>query len=160
MWEENGSIGSPQINTRSPGWPRRTAAAHLNLPCWSPTSLLTPLLQLWALHIILKTTESLRLENTSRIKSNCSPLPPCPLTVSLSVTSLWFWNTSRDSDSWAAVASNTYKACKILVIINTAPWSVFLYLSFDEIKLISRGNWGMVALRAFWKKRGKSLGYQ
>jgi len=48
--------------------------------------------------------ESLRLEKTSKItKSNPSPLPPCPLT--LSATSPWFWNVPRASDPttpWAA----------------------------------------------------------
>jgi len=42
--------------------------------------------------------ESLKLEKTTKIiKSNISPLPPCPTTVSLSATSSQFWNTSRDS---------------------------------------------------------------
>jgi len=50
--------------------------------------------------------ESLRLEKTSKITNfNPSPIPPCPLTTSLSATSPQFWNTPRDGDSpapWAA----------------------------------------------------------
>ena len=43
---------------------------------------------------------SLRLEKMSRIiTSNSKSSPPCPLTTSLSATSPWFRNTSRDGDS-------------------------------------------------------------
>ena len=53
--------------------------------------------------LILRITESLRLEKSSQItKSNPSP----PLLTSLSATSPLFWNTSKDGDPtspWAAV---------------------------------------------------------
>jgi len=40
-----------------------------------------------------------RLEkNSGTIRSKHNPLPPCPLPTSLSTTSPWFWNTSRDGD--------------------------------------------------------------
>jgi len=51
-------------------------------------------------------TESLWLGNTSQItKPNASPPPPCPLTTSLSVTSLQLLNPPRDNDSPTARAS-------------------------------------------------------
>ena len=51
-------------------------------------------------------TEPLRLEKTSKAtKSTPNPLPPWPLTMSLSATSQWFLNTSRDSDSTTSLGS-------------------------------------------------------
>ena len=41
----------------------------------------------------------IRVGRTSQIpQSNPSPPPPCLLPTSLSATSLWFWNPSRDRD--------------------------------------------------------------
>lgn len=59
--------------------------------------------------LCFRITESLRVEKTSEIpKPNPSSSPLCPPTMSVSATSLWFWNTSGDGDSsalWAACAS-------------------------------------------------------
>jgi len=61
--------------------------------------------QLWCPQLRIR--ESFRLEKTSKVpRSNLIPPPACPLTTSLSATSLWFWNTSRVGDfpkCWAAV---------------------------------------------------------
>ena len=51
-------------------------------------------------------TESLRLENTTKIiSSSPNPSAPCPLTTSLSATSPWFLNTSRNSDCTTSMGS-------------------------------------------------------
>ena len=52
-------------------------------------------------------TESLNRSGWKRaLRSPTQPIPPCPLTTSLSATSPQFWNTSRDGDPttpWAAM---------------------------------------------------------
>lgn len=49
-------------------------------------------------------TELLMLEKTSNIfKSNHQPISPCPMTTSLSATSIRFLNTSMDGDSTTAL---------------------------------------------------------
>ena len=49
-------------------------------------------------------TESLRLKKTTKIiQSNHQPIPPCPLSTSLSDTSIRFLNTFRDGDSTASL---------------------------------------------------------
>ena len=46
------------------------------------------------------------LEKTTKmIQSNPNPSPPCPLTTSLSATSPWFLNTSRDGDCTTSLGS-------------------------------------------------------
>lgn len=50
-------------------------------------------------------TGSLRLETCKIPKSNPSPLPLCPLTMSPSVTSPPSWNTPRDGDPSAPWAT-------------------------------------------------------
>jgi len=50
--------------------------------------------------------ESLRVEETSKItRSSHQPIPPCPLTTSLSATSPQFLNTSRHGDPTTSLAA-------------------------------------------------------
>ena len=59
-------------------------------------------------------TESLRLEKTSKILyPNHHPITSCPLPMSLSATSTWFLNTSRDGDSTTLLGS-LFKCVTIL----------------------------------------------
>lgn len=61
------------------------------------------------------------------IKSNHQPDPPCTLTVSLSATSPWFFNTSRDDDS-TGQPSVTLNTTLQLFLRLSEP---FLCLGFD-----------------------------
>ena len=67
----------------------------------SPRVLIAEVFSMWNHRII----ESRRLEKTTKIiKSNCEPITPCPLTMSLSATSTRFSNTFRDGDSTTSLA--------------------------------------------------------
>jgi len=70
-------------------------------------------------------TESLRLEKTSKLsKSNPKPPPLCPLITSLSTTSPWLWNTSRDGDSTTCLSSPVlfFSGEEICAIIQPEVW--------------------------------------
>jgi len=79
------------------------------------------LLSRWTLSAEVHNFESLRLERISQIPmSNPSPPPPCPVTTSISATSPWFWNVSRDGDSLCQCLTNLLEN-KFFLIPNVEP---------------------------------------
>jgi len=68
--------------------------------------------------------ESLRLEKSTEIvTSNGQAMPPCPLTTSLSATSPWFLNTSRDGDCTTSLGSLCQYALLVLNPIHLLFWA-------------------------------------
>ena len=81
-------------------------------------------------------TELLRLEKTSKIPQP-NPPPPCPLPTSLSATSPWILDTSRDEDPITSLGS----------CATASPRRYFLETEMKEQRreeapaCLSRGKW-------------------
>jgi len=91
-------------------------------------------------------TESLRTI-IKIVQSDHKSTPPCPLTVSLSATSTWFLNTSRDGDPTATLSSlchclSTLSEQKFFLISNlNLPWCNFRPLHLILLPLPGRRGW-------------------